>query len=573
MQSVASASVTSLNFLQLLGVDAAIKVLDMSYVTSPCLMRLAECGAIRHIRSVNGAGDYETSDAWLAATSAVQLVLTDSYGTGGTGGPADVDVDASFDPGILNRGEWIKFVALFFNAEAAANAYFAGVVTNVTSQTTAAVAASAASATLNGAARPLVAFASYSTWGPEWYLSNASYKAQYVAAANGLLAAMPAVGAGVTYKTWTNPPTTAAFSSAAAARAALKGVTVLIDETAVWPGSPETYTMGTFMANYGFSAADAASGVYPFLSNGRVFREDKAITDGEWGKFGTDWLANSVSEPQTVLSDFLTVLYPSASAPGTTWLRNLAAAEPFQVRTSAQCAGAEAATVATICGGPSTTFTLFGLRPANFTAPALEAAVLALLPSGTTAAVTVSDFAVGTTLHLSGPSANFSLLQAAGGTASFLGALGVVLGHPVTSSVTSFSAFGRRRSLFAATTMLSVPIEVDSFGIGGGPACASVVATLQNATALLAAVQAAGAAGATSASVDAITVSATVSLTVRGGDTAAAMATLTAAAASGKLNNALAVSGMADPVASAATAGRTQTAVVALMIATWALLA
>jgi len=76
VQSVASGSTSALNFLELLGVDAAIKVLDMSYVTSPCLMRLAECGAIRHVRS-RDVGDYETSAAWLAATSSAGLVLTD----------------------------------------------------------------------------------------------------------------------------------------------------------------------------------------------------------------------------------------------------------------------------------------------------------------------------------------------------------------------------------------------------------------------------------------------------------------------------------------------------------------
>ena len=32
--------------------------------------------------------------------------------------------DASTDPGILGRAEWLKFLSLFFNAEATANARF-----------------------------------------------------------------------------------------------------------------------------------------------------------------------------------------------------------------------------------------------------------------------------------------------------------------------------------------------------------------------------------------------------------------------------------------------------------------
>ena len=566
MQSVASGSTSALNFLELLGVDAAIKVLDMSYVTSPCLMRLAECGAIRHVRSKD-PGDYETSDAWLAATSSVALVLTDSYGTGATGGPADVDVDASYDPGILNRGEWIKFVSLFFNAEAAANAYFASAVAGVAAGQAAAVAASAASAALNGGARPVVAFVSYDAWSGEWQLSNASYKAQYVADANGLLAPMPAAGGDVTYKDWTDPPTTAAFATAAAARAALAGVSVLLDETVVYPGSPETYTLRTFLDNWGFTAADAASGQYPFLKNGRIYREDKTINDGEWGAFGTDWYANGVSQPQVALSDFLAVLYPgtpAAAAGGTTWLRNLAAAEPFVVRTSAQCAGAEAVAVQAVCGGPSTTLTLSNLRPATFTPAALEAAIMAALPSGTTATVTVSDFAISATLRLSGPA---GLLDAAGGATGFLGALGGVLGYPVASPTAAPA--GRR---LLGTTM-ALPIEIDSFGMNGGAACASLLQQLSNGTALLDAARAAGATTATSAAAEGATVAATVSVTVRGGDTTAAMTTLSTAAAGGKLNAALAVAGMADPAASGAAAAGRASAAAALAVAAAALLA
>ena len=549
MQSVASGSTSALNFLELLGVDATIKVLDMSYVTSPCLMRLAECGAISHVPSKN-ADDYETSDAWLAATTSVALVLTDSFGSGATGGPADVDVDASYDPGILNRGEWIKFVSLFFNAEAAANAYFSRAVADVAAVQAAAVAAAAASSALNGGARPVVAFAAYDEWSGEWQLSNASYKAQYVDAANGVLAPMPAPGGDVTYKDWSDPPTTAAFATAAAARAALAGVSVLIDETAVWPGSPETYTLHTFMRNYNFSAADAASDAYPFLKHGRIYREDKAISNGEWGVFGTDWYANGVSQPQVALADFLAVLYPGTpAAGGTTWLRNLATAEPFVVRTSAQCVGQEAAAVDAICGGPSTTLTLSNVRPAAFSRVALEDAIMDLpLPAGTTVAVSVSDFAISATLRLSGPA---GLLDDAGGTTGFVGALGNALGYPVTSPAAAPA--GRR----LRATAVAIPIVIDSFGgIDGGANCAALLQQLNNATALLDAARAAGAADATAAAADGATVSVIVSVTLRGGDASAALAALTAAAAGGKLNTALAVAGMAEPVASAAVKGR-----------------
>jgi hypothetical protein len=72
VRSLASADTTVLGFLELLGVEAAVKVLDMSYVTSPCFQRLQQCGALTHALSAGtytrvAAGDYQStpSTAWL----------------------------------------------------------------------------------------------------------------------------------------------------------------------------------------------------------------------------------------------------------------------------------------------------------------------------------------------------------------------------------------------------------------------------------------------------------------------------------------------------------------------------
>lgn len=67
-------------------------------------------------------------------------------------GIQDVAFDATIDPGLLNRAEWVKFLALFFNAEARANELFRGDEAGVQSVT-------GASANLSAAAtgpRPLV---------------------------------------------------------------------------------------------------------------------------------------------------------------------------------------------------------------------------------------------------------------------------------------------------------------------------------------------------------------------------------------------------------------------------------
>jgi hypothetical protein len=566
--SVASGDTTVLNYLELLGVESTLRVLDMRFVTSPCLMRLAECGAITHVSTASV--DYEVSDAWLAATSGVELVLTDSWGTGATGSGRDVDVDASFDPGILNRGEWIKFVSLFFNAEARANAYFSGVMANVS----AVGASGAASASASGAARPIVAFAAYDSWSSAWQLSNATYKAQYVAGAGGALAAMPAPGGAVSYTNWTSPATTANFADTAALHAALRGVAVLIDETLIYPASPETYTYASFLAAFNFTAADAASGVYPFLTNGAVYREDRIINDGIYGFFGTDWFANAVAQPQAALADFYAALFPPASAPAssasaapTTWLRNLARDAPFVVRESAQCADPG---IAPLCGGPSTTLTLPRLAPAAFSAAALHAAVLAALPAGATATVTVTDFLITTTLTLVGAP---DLLTAAGGAAALLGALGTSLGYPLTatSPVVSTPVSGRRRTLLAAapsSSSVALPVMIDSFGMAGAPAAADMLALLSNTTALLATARAAGVTGVTAAAAAGTSVAATVSVTVKGANADAGLAALTAAAQDGSLNAALVSAGLAVQPPPSSGAARGRGAIVAAVVAT-----
>ena len=512
--------------------QAAIKVLDMTYVTSACLMRLAECGSITHTSSASV--DYSPSDSWLAATSDVQLVLTDSWGTGSTGTVRDIDVDASFDMGLLNRGEWIKFVSLFFNAEEAANAVFNSLSTTLTAATFAGTALESAAGT-----SPKVAFVAWSSWSKSWVMSNATYKAEYVDQAGGVLAAMPAPTAGVvSYSSYDN--TAANYVDVGALKTALRSVNVLIDETVVYPGSPETYTFASFLTTFNFTAADVTSGLYPFLTANAVYREDKTMNDGQYGSFGLDWFANGISQPQLVLNDFIAALFPTstfAKAYTTRWLRNLGKNEPFAVVESSQCADP---TIAPICGGPTAYLTVPNLQPANFTAAALQAAVLALLPSSTTAQVVVTDFPVSAVLSLHGPT-SVALPQ---GTPAFLGALGSVLGYPVsTPGASSGLANGRR--LLASS--LQVPITVDSFGSRGAPAATAMLTLLNNASAVLAAVRAAGAAGVTNSSASDVQVAATVTVTVAGTNAVGAMSSLQAAVNAGQLNSALVSAGLAAP--------------------------
>ena len=76
---------------------------------------------------------------------------------------------------------------------------------------------------------------------------------------------------------------------------------------------------------------------------------------------------------------------------------------------------------------------------------------------------------------------------------------------------------------------------------------AAMLTLLNNASAVLAAVRAAGATGVTTSSASNVQVSATVTVTVTGSNATAAMNTLQAAVNAGQLNSALVSAGLAEP--------------------------
>jgi len=184
-----------------------------------------------------------------------------------------VAFDATIDPGLSNRVEWIKFMALFFNAEPTANKAFASSMANINVE---AVAAQRAVAGLPG--KPTVAWVSYSQYDtPAYTLSVAAYKQQLVIDAGGQPVMLPnqTVDTKLNLTAW---------------KKAVQGASLLIDET-FW-NPPQNYTYSTFLRIFNFSAADIASGTWPFLTNNRIYRADKTIADYNDGDYwGWDWRA------------------------------------------------------------------------------------------------------------------------------------------------------------------------------------------------------------------------------------------------------------------------------------------
>lgn len=573
--SVASGDTTVLQYLELLGLYSSFSVLDMTYVTSPCLQKLAQCGAVTVASSASNPVTYGPGSAWLAATAGVQMVLTDSFGTAGTGTAKDVNVDASFDPGLLNRGEWVKFVSLFFNAEAAANALFAVDVTSV------AALQAATSASLGASPPPVVAFTSFLPLqfrdayyhGTSLETSNSPYKLQLVQYAGGTVLAQANASGGSTFvgTDLGGSNSDDFFASAASFRASLANVSVLIDES--YAPLPQAYTFTTFLNNYGFTAADISSGAFPFLSHRRVFREDKALSLGAFGGVGINFDEAFIAEPVAAAADFQAAINPAASPPGfsTRWLRNIAAGEVPAVLRASQCA---VPAVDALCGGATTYGAVQNVKvapsatpgaAANATASSIAQAVISTLPVGATAAVFVEDWPVSFRLTLSSSPPNGSSTSASTTSASsttppllpdgldaFLGALSGLLTFPVSGSVASSSNASASSPAVAVLALTATSMGGNALGAA---AAAELLATLANATALLPMIVSAAtvgnngtsASGVRSVSVTSASVAADLSIAVTGVAAAAASTSLAARIASGRLDAALAAAGVASP--------------------------
>lgn len=120
LKSVGVDETTVVTFLELLNLRSSITKLDHTYVTSPCIRRMAEEGSILPLES-----------NWGNATiREKQIKDLDAVFVGATSSPINNAVTQSIvhDSDILGRAEWIKYFATFFNLEHMAKDHFAQVV-------------------------------------------------------------------------------------------------------------------------------------------------------------------------------------------------------------------------------------------------------------------------------------------------------------------------------------------------------------------------------------------------------------------------------------------------------------
>ena len=226
--------------------------------------------------------------------------------------PRSVAFTATADPGALNRAEWIKFMSLFFNAEANANSIFGAVSSNYKAISTAGKAVSS-----KLAKPPVVAWVQwwpaspyYGPFGrnvPALSINFPAYKMQLTADAGASILGLSDVqsyldsGVAVQPKGWGTNSIYMLMNATDSFREMLKNVDVVIDEARYIDGnglgvSDPSITTSVFIDKYGLAASDTQT--LKFLTSGRgLLREDGVTGPDSWSA----WFQNAVVCPDQVL--------------------------------------------------------------------------------------------------------------------------------------------------------------------------------------------------------------------------------------------------------------------------------
>jgi hypothetical protein len=338
----ATAGSVNMGYLAELGLASKAGAVNANYFSSPCIHKLIDCDVVQTMATTSyPAPDYTavTNPDWIAADA--DVFFTDNFGTGATGTAKDVTVDASQDPGLLHRAEWVKFFAAFFNTETAANRKFAEIQTEFETVSATAKALPA---------QPRVAHVEYgaaSAWGPESIkIKMPAYMIEAVEMAGGT-PNDPATNAPANCTATLNwdgsPGDDYQCSTMEAMREFLKGADYVIDTSSSYGLCPEggafCYDITHFLGYFGLDGASAAD--YPFLANG-VIRLDKRQSNntdfGGPGAIGDDWFESQLSQPSLTIHDVAAIIHPDAFPGYTTrWMRNLVKGEVAEVVSKGEC--------------------------------------------------------------------------------------------------------------------------------------------------------------------------------------------------------------------------------------------
>ncbi|CAG9460759.1 unnamed protein product [Pedinophyceae sp. YPF-701] len=353
LSKVSTESTVSLSFLDVLGLDDRIFHFA-SWTTSACFQDALQ----RHEQGSCGSRALPLALSSDAEVKARQVDATDAFMADYPGTDAKhVAFTGSKDPGTLNRMEWIKFIAAFFNKERDANVHFDKVASEYAEHKRDAEAAAAAAGS-----KKTVAWVGYTGpfFGDTYYLSYAAFKMDHITDAGGAAVSKDAVLAAATNATddaglqqvlFKASDYGGAREAAHALLAAIKDVDVVVDEAYSGYGVAAATFGVSDTVNYDFGVAyrlnattDGAlvSSLRFLQAGGAVYRLDATVSEGN----GLDWFESALPHPNRVMRDFLWALQPGA-------LEGAATYKPHYLRKIAPgAAGSPAIITASSCPNP-----------------------------------------------------------------------------------------------------------------------------------------------------------------------------------------------------------------------------
>ena len=306
VEGVALPGSTPVTFLEMLDLRDAIELLDPTYVHSPCLQHLEETEQIDTTKNEYGT---TTWAARAAAHEDVQVVFTDSWGTGASGTDKDVVFDATADPGALARAEWIKFISVFFNAEEKANLYFAR--EKAAFEATSASTASLSASLYGGESASAGKTCAWVQKSVDWYTQAISYEVSYTTYKQELC-----VGAGMTPAVdaadlaLTTPAYKMVFTNVDDFHAKLKTYDVIIDETYQWDvvNAAKDVVLNSLGVDPDDVSASLKPGALLLRTDGHVTDAVTNLTDANGNAM--DWYESAVARPALVLADLAHRAWP-----------------------------------------------------------------------------------------------------------------------------------------------------------------------------------------------------------------------------------------------------------------------
>lgn len=274
VQHIATMSTSYLPFLAAYDLlDRLVAVDDVTYVNNPTVVQMAETGDLVQIGY--GAGVNVEQLLELAP----DLVMT--YGSGSPDYDAHpvllnaglkVVVNAEWlENSPLGRAEWGKFIALFFNAEATAEAYFAETVARYETLKAQAVAV---------ADKPTV-------------LTDSEYQGSWYVAGGRSFTAQLLADAGAAYL-WADDESTASIPVA---------FEVVFDQAA---DADYWLNIGFVNSLAELQAADERYTDFAAFQNGNVWNNNKRQN----ANGGNDYYESAVAQPDAVLADLIAIFHP-----------------------------------------------------------------------------------------------------------------------------------------------------------------------------------------------------------------------------------------------------------------------